>query len=392
VPSRPLVALDAPLAQDDVQGFRRRLDVALMGNGPALVPLDPSAPTDASLRAFLADVRPRVEGSVALVLPTSGSTGRPRLVKLSAAALLASAAATHAALGGPGRWLLALPTSHIAGVQVLVRSLLARQEPVVVDRRAGFTVEAFAAAVAVLTHDQPRYTALVPTQLDRVLASDAALLRAFDAVLIGGAAAPPALIAAARDAGVQIVVTYGMTETCGGVVYDGRPLPGTEVELDTWGRIRLRGPTLFSGYLGWPDRRHEQRVDADTWFTTADLGELGDDGQLRVLGRADDVIVTGGVNVAPAAVEAVLADHPAVSAVCVVGRADQRWGQVVTAVVASRPDQPPPTLESLREFARERLPAEALPRVVVSVPAIPMLASGKPDRLALAALLATPNA
>jgi o-succinylbenzoate---CoA ligase len=380
------------MALDAVLAFRRRLDVALMGNGPALVPLEPSAPTDASLRPFLTDVRPRVEGSVALVLPTSGSTGRSRLVKLSAAALLASAAATHAALDGPGCWLLALPTSHIAGVQVVVRSLVAQQDPVVVDRRHGFTVDAFAAAVAELPPDRPRYTSLVPTQLDRIMAADAAPLRAFDAVLIGGAAAPAALITSARAAGVHVVVTYGMTETCGGVVYDGVPLPGTELELDTWGRIRLRGPTLFSGYLGWPDRSHEQAVDPSTWFTTADLGEFDTDGRLRVVGRTDDVIVTGGVNVAPAAVEAVLADHPAVAAVCVVGRDDPRWGQAVAAVVQPASGQPPPTLDTLRAFARDRLPAEALPRDVVTVPVIPLLPSGKPDRLALAALLASATA
>ncbi len=387
MPSRPLVALEAPQASDDVLALRRLLDSALMGNGPALVVMDSSTDAGGRLRRFVTEVRPRVEGSTSLVVPTSGSTGRPRLVKLSASALLAGARCTHQVLGGPGRWLLALPLSHIAGLQVLVRSLAAGREPVVVEPVKGFRPDIFASAVARLPDDGPTYTAVVPTQLNRLLDADPEPLRRFDAVLVGGAAAAPSLIERARDLGVRIVVTYGMTETCGGVVYDGVPLPGTEAELDTWGRIRLRGPTVFSGYLSWADQAEPATLRHDTWFTTADLGRFHDDGRLEVIGRTDDVVITGGVNVAPAAVEAALADHPAVAQVCVIGRPDARWGEAVTAIVQPRDFAEAPSLESLRQFARSRLPPQALPLALIEVVAIPLLPSGKPDRVALRALL-----
>jgi o-succinylbenzoate---CoA ligase len=387
MPSRPLVALEAPQATDDVLVLRRLLDSALMGNGPALVIIDSTADAGGRLRQFVSEVRPRVEGSTALVVPTSGSTGRPRLVKLSASALLAGARCTHQVLGGPGCWLLALPLSHIAGQQVLVRSLAAGLEPVVVDQAAGFRPDAFASAVARLPTDRPTYTAVVPTQLSRLLDADPDPLRRFDAVLVGGAPAAPSLIERAGDLGVSVVLTYGMTETCGGVVYDGRPLPGTEVELDTWGRIRLRGPTVFSGYLSWADPAGPTALRQDTWFTTADLGRFHEDGRLEVIGRTDDVVITGGVNVAPAAVEAALADHPGVAQVCVIGRPDPRWGEAVTAIVQPQDVAAVPSLESLREFAGRLLPPPALPIAVIEVPAIPLLPSGKPDRVALRALL-----
>jgi len=389
MPSRPLVALEAPESSAEVSSFLRRLDVALMGNGPAIVPVDrrPSG-ADEALRRLTTHVRPRVEGSVAVVMPTSGSTGTPRLVKLTASAMLTSARSTHQALGGPGNWVLALPTTHVAGMQVLVRSLVAGDEPVPVDRTDGFTARAFATAVDQLRDDRPRYAALVPTQVGRLLEDDPGSLRAVEAVLVGGGPVTETLIARGREAGVRLVVTYGMTETCGGVVYDGRPLPGTEVSLDTWGRIRLRGPTLFNGYLGRGGADEAIGPGIDTWFTTADLGRFTDDGRLVVVGRTDDVVITGGVNVAPAAVEAALADHPDVAQVCVVGFPDPRWGQRVTAVVQPRTDDAPPTLDSLRRFAENRLPAAALPRALIVVPGIPILPSGKPDRVALRTLLA----
>jgi len=390
MPSRPLVALDAPETPDELPDFLRRLDVALLGNGPALLPLPARPGNDLDrLRTFVTDGSPRVEGSVALVVPTSGSTGDPRLVKLTASALLTSARTTHEALSGPGHWLLALPATHVAGLQVLVRSLVAGTEPVVVDRRDGFSVEAFTAAAATLSDLGPRYTALVPTQLARLLDADPAPLRQFAAVLVGGGPLPDHLLARARAAEVEVVGTYGMTETCGGVVYDGHPLPGTQVELDGWGRIRLRGPTLFSGYLAGPSGSADSALRlADTWFTTADLGRFDNDGRLEVVGRTDDVLITGGVNVAPAAVEAVLADHPRVQEVCVVGVDDSQWGQRVTAVVQGTAGGPAPTLEELQQFAGDRLPVTALPRALVVVPEIPMLPSGKPDRVALRSLLA----
>jgi O-succinylbenzoic acid--CoA ligase len=202
--------------------------------------------------AFVPDAA--VPEGTALVVGTSGSTGTPKLAMLSASALTASAAGTHERLGGPGSWLLAMPPHHIAGVQVLLRCIASGTEPGFVDLSEGFSAGAFIAA-ATTFHGDRRYTALVPTQLARLLDDEraTAALAEFEAVLVGGAASPPALLAGARDAGVSVVTTYGMSETCGGCVYDGIPLSHTEIRLDDDGRIHLAGATLATGYLGRPD-------------------------------------------------------------------------------------------------------------------------------------------
>lgn len=317
-------------------------------------------------------LRAALDGGPALVVPTSGSTGAPKSVLLPGSCLLASATATHARLGGPGTWLLALPTSHIAGVQVLVRSLVAGTSPGVL---AGpFRSRSFVEASAdVLAADGPRYTALVPTQLTRVLewGGDAlAALRSYDAVLVGGAALAAPAFDAARDAGVRVVTTYGMTETAGGCVYDGVPLDGVAVEIVD-GRIRIGGPTVALGYAG--------EAPFDGWFSTSDLGEFRD-GRLRVLGRADEVINTGGEKVAPAAVEAVLLAQPGVREVCVVGLPHPEWGQQVAAAVVGA--LPPDALAAVRAA----LGPPAVPRRVTTVDTLPRRGPGKVDRAAVAAL------
>ena len=213
---------------------------------------------------------------------------------LSAAALRASAEATHRRLHGPGSWLLALPANHIAGIQVLVRALLAGRPVEAVDTTDGFRPDRFTTAAGrVLQDSGPHYTSLVPTQLTRLLNSPEeglAELRKFDAVLVGGAAAPPDLLNRAAEADVQVVTTYGMRETAGGCVYDGQPLDITDVELDTSGRISLAGPMLARGYRNHPGSDAFQ----DGWFRTSDLGRWRD-GRLEVLGRADDQLLRGRV-------------------------------------------------------------------------------------------------
>ncbi|MFI2754430.1 o-succinylbenzoate--CoA ligase [Cellulomonas sp. P22] len=361
---------------------------ALDGTGPAVLPVapdlglpDPGAATT-------------VPDEVALVVRTSGSTGTPRGVLLGAAALRASGSATEARVGGPGRWLLALPTAHVAGLQVLVRSVLAGTSPVVLDP-GPFRPEAFAAAADLLTDAPRRLTSLVPTQLHRLLGSPAGTraLATFDAVLLGGAAASPALVAEARAAGVRVVTTYGMSETCGGCVYDGVPLDGVRVDLDEDGRVLLAGPVLAAGYLDRPDLDAETftRRDGVRWLRTSDLGELVPDDaapggvRLRVLGRLDDVVVTGGAKVAPAAVERALHDVPGVGEVCVVGVPDPEWGQALTAVVVPRPGTAAPTLADVRDAART-LGAASAPRHLVLVDALPVRGPGKTDRQAVMAL------
>jgi o-succinylbenzoate---CoA ligase len=279
--------------------------------------------------------------AAALLVATSGTTGPPKVVELSAAALLASARATHDVLGGPGQWTLHLPLTFIAGLQVAVRSIVAGPEA------------------------PRRYTAVVPTQLRRMMAE----LRGFDAVLVGGASAPPALLAEAEQVGVNAVTTYGMTETCGGCVYDGTALPGVTWRIDE--TIVIGGATVADGYRGGV-RFHGE-------FRTADLGAVGSDGRLVVLGRADDVIVSGGVNIHPNTVAAALCRQPGVRDCAVAGVPDAEWGEAVVAWVVGHVN---PT--ELRAAVRSEL-GLATPKAVHLVPAIPMLPSGKPDRRALLA-------
>ena len=372
--------VDAPASPEEVRHFLPRLSRALSGGAP-LMAVPSEEPERSQLLTGLG--RGAVPWDTALVVPTSGSTGTPRLAVLSRAALATSADLTHRALGGPGRWLLALPTSRIAGLQVLVRSLRAGLVPAVVDVREPFTAERFAQAVASLdleAAEQPHYTALVPTQLQRLLddGDGTEALWQLDAVLVGGAAASPRLLDRARAAGVTVVRTYGMTETCGGCVYDGVPLDGVEVDVDGTGRVRLRGPVLFDGYLG----DAEVVVDGG-WFTTSDIGHI-DGGVLHVDGRVDNVIVSGGVKVPAEAVESALLDLPDVQDVVVVGVPDAEWGERVVAVVTASTDL---DVQRVRDTARGRIPTEWLPREVVHVEGLPALASGKADRDAVRRLV-----
>jgi O-succinylbenzoic acid--CoA ligase len=355
----------------------RRLETALDGTGPAICPLSPGLPEPA-LRSIIDALAPAavetpagvtargsgVPTDAAVLIATSGSTGHPKIVELSAAALTRSAVATLDRIGAaPGdRWLCCLPADHIAGIQVLTRSIVAGTTPVIHER--------FSAAAAMASGVQ--HISVVPTQLRRMLDHD---LSAFSSILLGGAAAPPDLLAAAKAAGARILTTYGMSETCGGCVYDGVPLDGVSAAVGEDGRIRLAGPVLFSGYRLRPELT-AAALDGD-WFVTGDLGAI-DAGVLRVRGRADDVINTGGEKVVAGEVEHVLRAHPAVEDVVVIGRPDPEWGELVTAVVVGSV-----TLDELRDHVRAALPAHAAPRAVELVPEIPMLASGKPDRVRL---------
>ena len=272
-----------------------------------------------------------IDDDIALVVTTSGTTGAPKGALLTAAALTASATATHDRLGGPGRWLLALPPHHIAGVQVLVRSLLAGTVPVELDVSTGFDINELPSAVAELGSGR-RYTALVAAQLAKALTDPAAAaaLAELDAVLIGGGPAPRPILDAAAAADITVVRTYGMSETAGGCVYDGVPLDGVKVRVDADGRIVIGGPTLAKGYRNPPD---PDPFAEPGWFRTDDIGAVDDSGVLSVLGRADEAISTGGLTVLPQPVEAALRTHPAVSDCAVFGLADERLGQRVVAAV-----------------------------------------------------------
>lgn len=370
----------------------RAVSAALEGSGPALVPV----PADAGGAAVLTMARPEAAlepgadgADVAVVVPTSGSTAEPKGVLLTAAALRASAAATLERLGGSGQWLLALPLTHIAGLQVLVRSLLVGVDPVELRRSGGFDPLDFAVATSQLQGPR-RYTALVPTQLRRLLegpAAGRAALCSYDAVLVGGASLDSGLHERALAAGVRVVATYGMSETCGGCVYDGVPLDGVRLQAAEDQPVRIGGPVLFSGYRLRPDLTAAalQVVAGMRWHRTGDVGRLDEAGRLHVVGRVDDLIVTGGEKVSPAAVERALASHPGVREVVVVGVPDPEWGQRVVAVVVPA-DAAPPVLAELRTHAATALAPYALPRQLVLVDELPLLASGKPDRARLTSL------
>jgi O-succinylbenzoic acid--CoA ligase len=346
------------------------LAAALDASGPAVVP--EMAP---EVLAALRPAEPLEHDDVVLVVPTSGSTGKPKGVLLTADNLRSSALATADRLGGHGQWLLAIPPTHVGGLQVLVRSLLAGTTPVVLPS-GGFEAAAFAEATAALTGPR-RYVSLVPTQLRRLLTADGLdALRAYDAVLLGGAAPPAPLLRRAREADSRVVTTYGMSETSGGCVYDGVPLDGVQVSVDG-GRVRLGGRVVARGYRLRPDLT-AAAFEGDV-FTTSDLGRL-DGGVLTVLGRADDVVVTGGENVAPLAVEAVLESHPNVVEAAVTGVPDEEWGSRVVALVVLRE---PLTLAQARDHVAATLPRSWAPRELREVEALPLLASGKLDRAAL---------
>lgn len=304
-----------------------------------------------------------------LVVETSGSTGVPKRVLISRSAMRASADATHARLGGPGQWLLALPPTYVAGLQVLFRSVRADTEPVLMTDRLRPSVEAMTGA--------RRYVSLVPTQVHRMLqdGDETQALTRFDGVLVGGAALDREVREQAAQTGVRIVTTYGMSETCGGCVYDGRPLDGVEVATEG-GRIKIRGPVLFDGYQG--DVALSAEVLRNGWFLTQDLGHISEQGRVVLGGRTDDVVITGGLNVPAGAVAESLERHRGVRAAAVVGVPDEEWGEVVVAVAVTDV-----ALDELREHVARQHPRSFAPRRLVRVDALPLLPNGKVDRLAV---------
>lgn len=328
---------------------------------------------------------PALDGAAAYVATSGSTSGRPSVVALSGQNLHASASATLDALGGGGAWLLTVPPEHIAGLMVRVRAWLAHAP--VVAARGRFRASSFAADLAHLAQvagGGRQYCSLVPTQLVRVLADPAATeaARGLDAILVGGAATAAPLLARARGAGLRVVTTYGMTETAGGCVYDGVPLAGIRVGLGEGGRITLRGPQVALGYV-----RPDGLAAFDGVFTTADRGRwVG--GVLEVLGRVDDVVVSGGVNVDPAQVESVIVAVDGVAEVAVIGVPDAEWGQAVVAAVVAAPGADRDGLpDVVRAAVRERLGAAWTPQRVVALDELPLRGPGKVDRRALLTLL-----
>ena len=339
--TRPLVRVPVPPGAEGPARLLPALAAALDGSGPAIAPVPTvsSAVSNEYVMTILAAVRaddpsmPLESADVAVVVTTSGSTGAPRGVLLTAAQLTALTDVVN----GPGRpqWIAALPVTSMGGLNVLVRALATGREPVVVPSIGGagpFTDAVFAAAVdvACASSDDVR-VALVPAQVARLLSSDRGIsaLQRCSAILVGGGATRPSLRAAASDLGIRLTTTYGATETAGGCVFDGHPLPGVTVTADGDGGpglLTISGPTVALGYRGEPELT--RACFGPAGFRTSDLGEVGADGVVSVLGRADDVVIVGGVNVSPLAAERVIADLPDIVAAAVVSPASGRGAAV----------------------------------------------------------------
>jgi o-succinylbenzoate---CoA ligase len=390
-----------------------RAIVAAWEAGEAALPLDPDAPA-AELKGALAAARPThlldaggrgrlpggepSEAGLAVALATSGTSGTPKVVELGADAVRWSALATSRALDArPGdRWLCCLPLHRVAGLAVVAR---AWHTGLPLEVHPGFDPGAVRAAAGRAT-----LVSLVPAMLRRLLAAGDEAAR-FRRVLLGGGPIPADLVQESARRRVGLVRTYGLTETFGGMVHDGHPLPGANLRVGglqprgatppgVWttgatasadglpsggigaeGEILVRGPMLFRRYRGDPGRT-AAALDRG-WLRTGDLGVLDHEGRLTVLGRSDDLVISGGVNVHPVEVEAVLAGHPGVAEAAVAGRPDPEWGQRVTAFVVPRDPAHPPTLADLRAFTRQRLAPAKAPRELVLVPALPRSSSGK---------------
>ncbi len=390
-----ILPIHAPAGFNPLELLKPLADV-LAGVGPVVAPYATHEPP-ANLLSTIADDssngstpgtgQQSGSSNTAVIVSTSGSTGRPQQTVLSVDSLAASSMATAVALRGEGQWLLTLPVHYIAGLQVLIRSLYAGTKPIVLDTGDGFDTDGFTQAAQEMT-DHHRYVSLVPTQLLRLLnspdPSTMSVLRRFNGILLGGGFASADLLGAAASEGLKVVMTYGMSETCGGCVYNGRPLDGVKIRIDD-GRIRLGGDVVASGYLNEPalTSRHFHEEDGDRWYLTDDIGEFDDDGNLRVLGRIDDVVITGGLKISAAAVREAIETVDGVESAFVAGIESAEWGQVVAAVVVADPA----VREGISAAVRRDVEAEAVPKVVEYVAELPTLATGKPDRQRLIRVL-----
>jgi O-succinylbenzoic acid--CoA ligase len=363
------------VASDDAAEVFAAVREALAG-GAAILPGSPSGPVPAS-----------VEKRIALVIETSGSTGAPKRVALSADALLASAAASESALGGPGQWLLALPTNYIAGINVLVRSISADIEPIVCVE-GHFDAWRFAAAT-VLMEAPLRFTSLVPAQLARLVDAAGedyevlAKLRRLDRILVGGQATPVGLLARAVEIGLNVTRTYGSSETSGGCIYDGVPI-GTVQARIVDGEVELAGPMLAEGYLGDPRATAAAfRVhDGTRWYRTGDTGVITD-GVLTITGRLDGVLISGGVKVSLDAIERVVRTVDGLADAVAVRAPSAEWGEVPVVFSTGAA-----TLAEVKAAVVAALGRESAPVALVRLASVPLLPNGKPDRVSLAAFAA----
>lgn len=351
--------------------------VAAISGQETFLPV-PEDPEQAQLLTTALRVGQPIDSEIALVVPTSGSTGTPKGALLTPHNLVSSADATHHALGGEGQWLLALPAHHIAGIQVMVRALVAGVDPLAIDVSNGFDVRKFSSLAHQLADLGDRtYTSLVPMQLLKAMDTLDGIeaLRRFDRILVGGAPTTEKTKRQCKELGINIVTTYGSSETSGGCIYNGRPIPSAKVRV-TNGRIYLGGPMIAQGYRNPPPGSSPF---IDGWFATQDSGVL-ENNTLRVTGRLDTVIDSGGLKLHPEVLEQAILSLDGVDTACVIGIPNARLGQAI-AVAYSGPIAPADLVTGL-----EDLPRWQLPKHILHLPELPLIGPGKPDRRAIGRL------
>ena len=359
---------------------------AAWDNAEAVTVLDPAAPP--AMRARLLDLlRPThlldeggrrdlpggvpVAGGTAAVVTTSGTTATPKGVELTFTGLEAMGAGFAAAFGTPAadRWLVCLPLHHVAGLAILARARISGVGLVV---HPGFEIDAVASSPFT---ERTTLVSLVPTMVHRLLTAGAPI-HAFRRIVTGGAPLPPAVRARATSTGAVVVDAYGLSETWGGILLDGLPIAGAAVTLGDDDEVLLRGPMIMRAYRLRPDET-TAAFTPDGWLRTGDVGVQDPGGSVRIVDRSKDLVISGGVNVSPRAVEDALADHPEIDDVAVVGAPDEEWGERVVAYVVPRDPRAPVTLADVRAFGRDNLWATHLPRELVLVDMIPRTDGGK---------------
>ena len=401
--TRKLTAVTVPPGMGGVRNLVSVLGPALDGTGPAILPIatQPEQLMQQSLLSLKPDDPnfPLESPDVSIVCATSGSTGAPRGVLLSQQALAASAAAFGARFGTNNRWVISMPAHRIAGIMVLIRSWF-HDSPFEIDPSVGGARSFEAAAFAATTMQAQRESnndgralmvSLVPTQIARLLEAGSVgieALQSYDLVLSGAAATPQPMLKRLRELGINVSISYGMTETCGGCVFDGMPLDGVQISLGTKdeiepGRITISGSVVASGYRLRPD------LDALSFISgrvqTHDAGKLDSSGLLHILGRLDDVVIVGGVNVALSAVESLIRHHPLIQDVAVIDIQDDLWGSIPIAHLVTRSHviDTAGLIAEIQESIRNQIGGAAVPRGIYFATSLPMLDSGKVDRISL---------
>lgn len=406
---RVLTAVTVPPGMGGVLKLASVIGPALDGTGPAIAPMAASSEsfTTKTLEALRPDDSryPLESSDIAIVSATSGSTGTPKGVMLSQQALAASASAFGNRFGTNNRWVVSMPVHRIAGIMVLVRSWF-HNSPFEIDPSVGgartFEAAAFAATTMRAMRESNKdgralMVSLVPTQIARLLESGSVgieALQSYELVLSGAATTSQPMLNKLRELGIKVSVSYGMTETCGGCVFDGRPLDGVNISLGTKddiepGRVTISGPVAASGYRLRPD------LDAVSFISgqiqTHDVGKLDSSGLLHILGRFDDVVTVGGVNVALSAVESLIRHHPAIEDVAVIDLQDELWGSIPIAYAVTRTyiSDTSNLISEIQSTIRDQIGRAAVPRTLQFVSALPMLDSGKIDRISLRMQAAT---